>query len=179
MRLKTHKLSEIEKQSKIELISSGVLCSMLLFKLWNINETSYQQHFFFVLYLSNSLSLPLMPLWALFLSPSVHTPGSHLLLPYFHPPLYITLYSPAVLDSLPLIFSPLVSLYFSRLLISTIHSPFSSSSSSWSPSFSFFFLLLSVSLSLWLSCRPFLSRSPTVGKQLIMGGRRVEGCGEG
>lgn len=59
-----------------------------------------------------------------FPSCSVHTPGSHLLLPYFHPPLYITLslslsLFATLLYTTP---SPLVSLYSSLLLISTTHS---------------------------------------------------------
>lgn len=61
------------------------------------SETTYQQHFF-VLY----LPFCLMSLWALFLSSAVHTSGSHLLLPYFHPPLYITLcFLPAAPTQLP------------------------------------------------------------------------------
>lgn len=78
---------------------------MLLFKLCNINETSYQQHFFFVLYLSHSLSHFSRSSLSLLLCPHAWlTPPSPLLSPttYHHS---LSFYSPAVLDSLPLISS--------------------------------------------------------------------------
>lgn len=109
-------------------------------------KTSYQQHFFFVLYPSLSylseLSFPI----------TLSTRLAHTSFFRSYPPLYINL-SLSLLYFLPLISSPLVSLYSSHLLLSV--------------SLSFF---LSVSLSVFAALLPFLSRSPTVGKQLIMGG---------
>ena len=136
----THRVKNLkEKQSKQPLAFVRIL---LLFKLWNVNHQHLTSSTSSCpLSFPLSLSLSLMCLSEL--SCSVHTPGSHLLLlPSFHPLLYITL-SP-LLHSLPLISSPLVSLYSSRLWISTIHS---------------LFLLLSVSLSFPLSVSLCLSLS--------------------
>lgn len=121
----------------------------------------------------STLSLPLMSLRALFPSCSVHTPGSHLPLPppRFPPSLPL---SPPQLHPTPslqfLISSPLVSLYSCLLCISIISVLLLLSLSLSSPS---------LPLSVRLSWRPFLSRSPTVGKQLIIGGRGGWPCGEG
>lgn len=54
-------------------------------------KTSYQQHFFFVLYPS------LISLWALFPNHPVHTPGSHFLLPRLPTTLHQSLPISAVL----------------------------------------------------------------------------------
>lgn len=91
---------------------------------------------------------------------------SHAWLPPPSPLLSITLslslslclcfHSSAMCSHLTLIFSSPVSPHLSPFIISTTSPPS---------------LQPSLSLSMQLVCRPFLSRSPTVGKQLIMGSR--------
>ena len=184
----THRVKNLkEKQSKQPLAFVRIL---LLFKLWNVNHQHLTSSTSSCpLSFPLSLSLSHVSLWALSLCPHawLTPPPPPLLSPIaLHHSLAPAALPPSnFLSSCIPLFQPSLNLYHPLPLPPPLRLPlFPSFCLSLSLSVSLsrsrsLSLSLSRSLSLWLSCRPFLSCSPTVGKQLIMGSRGGWPCGEG